>query len=148
MTAKKYLSQALWLDRIIDNKIRYQEKLRTMAEKTTVDVSRERVSGGNAVNTREDIIVKLADLSHEVNEDIDRLIDLQKEIMDTIDQVDDIRLRVILEMRYIRGKEWIDIVSSIGYNKRYVMKLHEDALKEIDEILGKTLNNTCKLPKV
>lgn len=135
MTAKKYISQALWLDQLIENKIRYQEKLRTMAEKTTVDVSRERVSGGSTPNPREDIIVKLADLSHEVNADIDRFIDLQKEIMDTIGQLEDARLRLILEMRYVSGDDWDDIASRIGYNKRYIMRLHEDALKEIDEIL-------------
>ena len=141
MTAKQYLSQALWLDQIIENKIRYQEKLRAMAENTTLDISRERVSGGKAIS-REDVIVKLADLSHEINADIDRLIDLQKEIMDTIDQVEDIRLRVILESRYIGCKEWTAVTSSIGYNKRYVMKLHEDALKEVEEILKKTRFNT------
>ena len=93
MKAKKYLSQAGWLDELIDNKIRYQEKLRTIAEKTTVDISIEKVSGGSA-NSREDIMVKLVDLSHEVNADIDRLVDLQKELRDTIKQVEDGRLRL------------------------------------------------------
>lgn len=134
MTAKKYLSRALWLDQLIENKIRYQEKLRTMAEKTTVDVSRERVSGGSG-NSREDIMVKLADLSYEVNGDIDKLIDLKKEIIDTINQVEGGKLRLILEQRYLSGESWDDISFMLNYEKRWVMRLHRKALIEVDEIL-------------
>lgn len=135
MTAKKYLSQALWLDQLIENKIRYQEKLRTMAEKTTVDVSRERVSGGNS-NSREDIIIKLADLSHEVNSDIDRFIDLQKEILDTIGQLEEPKLRLILEMRYVNADDWDDIVAELEYERSWVTRLHAKALTEVEKILN------------
>lgn len=136
MTAKKYLSQALWLDQLIENKIRYQEKLRTMAEKTTVDVSRERVSGGSSSNPREDIMVKLADLSHEVNSDIDKLIDLQKEIIDTINQVEDDCLKLILELRYVSAIGWDDIVAELEYERSWVTRLHAKALTQVDKILN------------
>lgn len=138
MTAKKYLSQAVWLDRMIDNKISYQEKLRTMAEKTTVDVSREKVSGGSTLNSREDIIVKLADLSHEVNADIDRLIDLQKEILDTIRLVEDDCLKLILELRYVNAMGWDDIVAELEYERSWVTRLHAKALNQVDKILKST----------
>lgn len=140
MRAKKYLSQARWLDKMIDNKIRYQERLRTLAEKTTIDISRERVSGGKTVNSREDIIVKLADLSHEVNADIDRLIDLEKEIMETIGQVKDGCLRIILISRYVNGMGWDEIALEMRYEKSWIMRLHGKALVEIDKVLNARSN--------
>lgn len=140
MRAKKYLSQARWLDKMIDNKIRYQERLRTLAEKTTIDISRERVSGGNTVNSREDIIVKLADISHEVNADIDRLIDLEKEIMETIGQVKDGCLKIILISRYVNGMGWDEIALEMKYEKSWIMRLHGKALVEIDKVLNARSN--------
>lgn len=136
MKAKKYLSQAGWLDELIDNKIRYQEKLRTIAEKTTVDISIEKVSGGSA-NSREDIIVKLVDLSHEVNADIDRLVDLQKELRDTIKQVEDGRLRLLLEMRYLNGEGWDDIARVFDCDRSTVFRSHKKALSKVEKLLVK-----------
>ena len=136
MKAKKYLSQAGWLDELIDNKIRYQEKLRTIAEKTTVDISIEKVSGGSA-NSREDIMVKLIDLSHEVNADIDRLVDLQKELRGTIKQVEDGKLRLLLEMRYLNGEGWDDIARVFDCDRSTVFRSHKKALSKVEKLLVK-----------
>ena len=86
----------------------------------------------------EDAAVKLIDLSHQINDDIDELINLKKEIAATIKKVGDYRYRTILEMRYLKGKLWDDVSGDIGFDKRWVMKLHSRALKEIDEILKLT----------
>lgn len=39
MRAKEYLSQAVWLDKLIQNKLEQMEKLEAIAQKTTVDLS-------------------------------------------------------------------------------------------------------------
>ena len=134
MKPKEYLSQAKWLDQMIDAKIMRQEQLRTMAEKITVDVSKEKVSGG-IINARENVMVKLIDLSHEVNADIDSLIDLQKEVMVTIGQIEDERLRLILEMRYMYNNDWDTVSQTLDCERRWAMRLHKKALNEIDKIL-------------
>lgn len=74
MKAKAYLSQVIWLDQLIDNKIEQQERLRAIAEKVTTNISIETVSGSSRTDSRENIMVKLIDLSHEINDDIDELI--------------------------------------------------------------------------
>jgi hypothetical protein len=38
-------------------------------------------------------------------------------------------------MRYINNKGWDDVAREMGYDKRWIMRLHGRALKEIDEIL-------------
>lgn len=137
MKAKEYLSQAMWLDRIINNKLEQKEELEALAKRTTVDFTQEKVSGGRATTSPiEDATVKLIDLSNEINDDIDRLIDLKEQIAGTIDKVDDFRYRLILEMRYIKGMLWKDISRDIGFDRRWVMRLHSRALKEIDKIIN------------
>lgn len=136
MRAKKYLSQAIWLDKVINNKVEQQESIRALAERVTVDFSKERVSGGSSsTSPMEDATVKLIDLSNEINQDIDLLVDLKKEIIETINKVDDFRYRLILEMRYVNDKDWIEVANSLGYDTRYIMKLHGRALIEINELL-------------
>ena len=113
-----------------------KESIRALAERTTVDFTKEKVSGGSGTTSpMEDATVKLIDLGHEINEYIDRLVDLKREILDTISQVGDVSDQLPLEMRYINGKGWYDISKYMGYDKRWVMRLHGIALKEIDEIL-------------
>lgn len=81
----------------------------------------------------EETIVKLIDLENEVNEDIDELIKLKAQIMETINQVDDPIYQLILQMRYTEGKTWEEVARGLGYDKRWVLRLHGKALKEIDE---------------
>ena len=82
MNAKEYLSQAMWLDKSINNKLEQMERLKAIAEKVTVDFTQEKVSGGKATTSpMEDATVKLIDLSNEINQDIDLLVDLKKEII-------------------------------------------------------------------
>lgn len=136
MNAKEYLSQAIWLNRVINNKLEQKEELETLAQRTTVDCTQEKVSGGRTTTSpMEDATVKLIDLSNEINDDIDRLIDLKEDISETINKVDDFRYRLILEMRYIKGNKWNDISRDMGFDKRWVMRLHSRGLKEINRII-------------
>lgn len=137
MKAKEYLSQAIWLDRIINNKIEQQESIRALAERVTVDFSKERVNGGSATTSpMEDSTVKLIDLSNEINYEIDRFIDLKAELQETINKVQDYRYRAILEMRYINNMSWDDLAKSMLLDKRWVMRLHGRALNKVDEIIN------------
>ncbi len=149
MRAKEYLSQAIWLDKVINNKIEQQESIRALAERVTVDFSKERVSGGSSsTSPMEDATVKLIDLSNEINEYIDRFIYLKREIQDTINGVGDMRYKLILELRYINNKSWDDVSRDIGFDKRYTMKLHGRALNEVNEILKLTTKrHLLDLPK-
>ena len=104
MSAKEYLSQALWLDQRINNKLEQLEMLRALAMKVTANLTEEKVSGGNNIkNHMENTIAKIVDLEREINEDIDQLVDIKADIIATINQADD-PINQILEMRYINGR--------------------------------------------
>ena len=135
MNAKEYLAQAIWLDKMIDNKLEQLDALKSLSMKVTSTLSEEKVSGGNHVKSAmENAVAKVIDLEDEINIDIDRLVDLKKEILDTIQQLNDLNYQLLLEMRYISGKSWDDVALALNYNNRSVFKVHGRALKEIELI--------------
>lgn len=135
MNAKEYLSQAVWLDRMIDSKLDQLEMLKSLAMKVTSSFTKEKISGGNIEKSKmESTMVKVIDLEHEINADIDRLVNLKKDIQDTINKMDDINQQLLLELRYLSGKGWDEIAASMGYDPRTVYRIHGKALKEFERM--------------
>jgi len=135
MNAKEYLSQAVWLDRMIDSKLEQLEMLKSLAMKVTSSFTKEKISGGNIEKSKmESTMVKVIDLEHEINADIDRLVNLKKDIQDTINKIDDINQQLLLELRYLSGKGWDEIAASMGYDPRTVYRIHGKALKEFERM--------------
>jgi len=135
MSAKGYLSQALWLDQRINTKLEQLETLRALAMKVNANLTVEKVAGGNNTKSHmENTVVKIVDLEKEIKEDVERSIAIKAEIMNTISQVDDPIGQIILEMRYINGKGWDEISSSLNYKDSSIFKIHSRALKEVNKI--------------
>lgn len=76
-------------------------------------------------------VAKIIDLENRINAEIDVLVDMRDDIRAKISAVDDARLRQILVMRYINFKRWEDIAETMGYEQRYIFKLHGYALQKI-----------------
>ncbi|GIW48988.1 MAG: hypothetical protein KatS3mg079_464 [Caloramator sp.] len=133
MKAKEFLQQAIWLDKLIDSKLEQLEKLEALAQKTTVDLSKEKVSGGSgSTSPMENVVVKIVGLKEEINNDIDRLIDIKKEIGEIISRLEDPSYQLILEMRYINNRDWEEIAYEMNAGIRTIYRLHGKALKEIE----------------
>ena len=133
MNAKDYLSQAIWLDQTIDSKLEQLAVLKSLSMKVTTNYTKEKTRGGQPEKSRmENTIVKVIDLENEINEDIDRLIDLKRDIMETINKISDLNHQLLLEMRYLGGKGWDEVAQSLGYDRRWILRLHGRALKEIE----------------
>jgi DNA-directed RNA polymerase specialized sigma subunit len=135
MNAKEYLSQATWLDQMIDSKLEQLTTLKSLAMKVTSSFTKEKICGGNIEKSKmESTIVKVIDLENEINADIDRLIDLKRDIQDTINKMDDINQQLLLELRYLSGKGWDEIAATMGYDPRTVYRIHGKALKEFERM--------------
>lgn len=135
MNAKEYLSQAIRLDQMIDNKLQQLESLRSLATKATTTLGVEKVSSSCVQQSMELAIANMMDLSQEINADIDRLVSLRRNIAHVISQLEDWNHRLLLEMRYVQGKSWEDIAVDLDYNNRTVFKVHGRALQQIEKIL-------------
>lgn len=138
MKAKDYLSQAYKLDRRIDCKLRQTEDLRELATRATASIHAERVSGTKQRSPMENAIVKLIDLEHEINDDIDRLVDMKREIAVVISKLPSPSHKILLELRYLEGKTWDEIAKDMDYDIRWVYRLHGKALKEIEAEISNT----------
>ena len=135
MTALLYMSRALVLNTKINRKLRRLEGLREAATRTTATVQEDVVSRTRNVHPMADIIDRMVDMEHEIDEDIDRLVSVKEELSKTISQVDDPVYQSVLELRYVCFKEWDEIAQVLNYNKRTPYKIHAKALEAVQEIL-------------
>ena len=132
MNAKEFLSQAFRLDQRINSKLEQVSKLRNLSMKASGLRLAERISGTKEHSLMESALVKMIDLEYEINADIDRLVDLKREMATLIERVNDPSQRLLLEMRYLCGNTWEDIAQKMGYDLRWVYRLHGKALQEFD----------------
>ena len=134
MTAKEYLGQAYRLDQRINSKLEQVLSLRELTTKATATMSDMPGGGSRNVYKMQDIIGKIVDLENEINADIDRLVDLKREMVAVIKAVENPEYQTLLELRYLCFKTWEQIAVYMGYESRYLHKLHQRAL------------NACTIP--
>lgn len=139
MTVKEYLKQAMYLDALINSKVRQAEHLRSLATKVTTTYSDQGVSSEHDNKRLEKTIAKIIDLEREINDDIDTLIDLKIEITAIISQVTDIKQRLILEKRYLDFESWEQISCDLKYDIRHIRRLHNESIKKISEKMSENV---------
>ena len=103
--------------------------LRNLLGKATGTLSSAPKAATPNPHSMEDTICKMVDMENEINEDIDRLVDLKAEIMRRIKCVENTEYQTLLELRYLCFKRWEDVAAEMGYDLRYVYKLHDQALE-------------------
>jgi len=131
MTAKEYLSRAYLLDQQIVSKLEQVQSLQELACKITSGMDIGNVSGTKDPQRMENLMVKLMDLQNEISLDAERLVEVKLEIMEKINTVKNSTHRLLLELRYLSGKDWSVIADKLGYDLRYTHKIHAKSLKEI-----------------
>ena len=131
MTAKEYLSQAFHIDQRISSKLSQVMRLRETATNCTATLSDMPRPDSPNKQRMEETICKIVDLEREINADIDRLVDLKAEARKAINAVSDPVQQLILELRYLCYKPWLEIAETIGYSEATVYRLHGEALKNI-----------------
>ena len=134
MTAKTYLSQARYLDMRIKSKLQQIDSLNELATTCTSVLTGMPRNPSASVSHMADAVCKIVDLQADINHDIDMLVDLKKEIMGVIKAVANPEHQTLLEKRYLCFLSWEKIAVDMGYDLRYIHKLHTRALDE------------CKIP--
>lgn len=131
MTVKEYLSQARLLDNRINAKIQQVASLNDLATSATATLSGMPHSPNRASSKMADAVVKIVDLQHEINDDIDQLVDLKREIMRLVKAMPNTEYQLILEKRYLCFMTWEQIAVDMGYSIQHVYRLHDNALKQV-----------------
>lgn len=130
MTVKEYLGQAYRIDQRINSKLEQVGSLRALATKATAAISDTPSGGSRNVQSMESVIVKIIDLEHEINADIDMLVDLKREIVNVIKRISNPEYQTLLELRYLCFYSWEKIAVEMDYDLRYMHKLHKKALDQ------------------
>jgi len=130
MAAKEYLSQAYRLDLRINSKIEQISSLSGLATKCTSVISDMPGNPNRATSAMADAVDKIIDLQSEINHDIDTLVNLKQEIVSVIKGIENLEYQTLLEKRYLCFLSWEKIAVAMGYDLRYLHKLHNRALQK------------------
>jgi len=141
VNAKEYLSQAFQLDQRINSKLEQVSMLRDLALKTTSVLQDDKVQSTKQQSPMETALVKLMSLEEEINNDVDQLIDLKRELATFVSEMENPSYRLLLELRYLSGSTWEEVAVIMGYDVRWVYRLHRKALDEATRLLGNTIVN-------
>ncbi len=128
MNTKTYLSQARYLDMRIRSKLQQVDSLNDLATTCTSVLTGMPRNPSGSTSRMADAICKIVDLQNDINRDIDILVDLKKEIMGVISAVVNTEHQTLLEKRYLCFLSWEKIAVDLGYDLRYIHKLHLRAL--------------------
>ena len=142
---KEYLLGYQRLNQRINRLLLEQQQWRELATRVSPNLSGMPRGGGRG--GAQGAISKIVDLETEINAEIDKLVEKRKEIEGIIRAVEDSTLQTLLEYRYINGKKWEEIALMMGYDYRYILKIHGKALSLLPSDLGKkTLKDTRRHP--
>ena len=109
-----------------------REKSRWIERATQISATSDGMPHGSGVSDRVgNTAAKIADLTAEINREIDRLVDLRREIEKTISAVQDDTLRELLRFRYIDGRTFEEVAVRMHYSYQWVCILHGRALSGI-----------------
>ena len=137
MTAKEYLEQLIIMDERIKRKCMRLDTLRSVAMNTSSTFAGEAVQRSRQRSPLENIMVKVVDLSREIDADVDALVDFKAEVWTQLDKMSDERYKKILWLKYAERKKWDEISDCIPFTARYIRKLHIQALDEFENVFEK-----------
>lgn len=141
VTAKDYLSQYITAGGEIEALIEETQRLRSLAEKTTMSFEND----GSAAGTRNtdklpEAVEKIMEIEEEIGRRVADLAILRIDIYNTICKVPDGKLRVILLKRYIGGESFERIAMDTNFTYNHIVKnLHPQGLDEVDKILKQSI---------
>jgi len=127
MTARQYLGQAFWIKQNIQTKYEEIAELRSIAEKCTSSIT-GMPGGSHESDKLSGLVAKIVDKQIELGDEVQRQINLLNEIEKVIADVESAKHREVLEQRYLAFGTWDTIANRLCYEKRWVYKIHEEAL--------------------
>jgi len=127
---KQYLRRYQTINADINQMCEELSEWRTKATKITPTISDMPKSDGGE-NRLQGAVDHIVEIESKINARIDELVQAREEVMQVIEAVDDPKLRLILKHRYINGGKWEQIAVDLGYDYRWLLRLHGQALNKL-----------------
>lgn len=127
MGVKEYLKQVHWIDDEIKS---LKDEYEAIFSKTlrTTSFNDMKVQS-SPVTGIEDVYGELAEYAERIKHKSIELVRLKMRLSDEIENVEDDRLRRLLRYRYTIGFSWEVVSEHLGYDLRYIHRLHGYALQ-------------------
>ena len=130
---KEYLSSLRFAEKMIEIKLEKIEETRELALRVNQALNPVKVQAGQRKNIVEEVAIKVAGLTQQLEKQVDEYKELQNNVFELISETPNKVQQEILELRYIHFMKWEDIVKNVSYESRYVLKLHMRALDIISK---------------
>lgn len=127
---KKYLLRIRYIDKEIDAKQKVADMLRARTQSIKITKSKEINVQESLHQSFEDKIIQYMAMQEEISDKIDDLIALRQKVLEEIDHMDHTLHKSILIRRYVISESWEEISEELKYEKRQILRLHGNALKE------------------
>nr|DAY22224.1 MAG TPA: Protein of unknown function (DUF1492) [Caudoviricetes sp.] len=134
MTPKKYLEQIQILETKINLKKDQILEERARAQSCTA-VMFERVQTSPREDSLPNIINRICEFEKDMDNLIDELIDLKRDIIAKLDQMTNSDHIRILDMKYLKGKNLVEVACELNYSYRQVKRKHGWALEEFKQFM-------------
>lgn len=135
MTAVEFLSQAYLMEQQIRSKKEQLVMLRSMATSFYNPTDQEQVSCTPKTYALEESVIKIVEAENEIKAQVVQLVQTMMEIRNVIAAVQDVKLRLVLEKRYLLFQAWKDIAADMDRSVRWVQQKHVMALEVVERIM-------------
>lgn len=127
---KEELKSILYLDQLINSKLRQLDQLKAYRARLPTGASDTGPVQSGLSDPTANMAAKITDLDRSINDEIDKLVELKESARVLFCRLDcDLRLKLIMELRYLECLDWRGVAARSGYNPRHVYKLHGRALE-------------------
>lgn len=126
-----YLNEIRDIDKSIENKKRLIDEQRDIMYSVQSIQYGEYVQHSRELRPVEKKVLRFLELSEQLIAQINELTDAKIERIQYINQIEDLRIRNVMECRYIRRQSWNDIISDLHYDKSRIYQWHNQGLNII-----------------
>ena len=115
--------------------VRAYQRRRESINRLVASYEGERVQSSSRIEDKEaEELVKLMDLMEEEIKLLAKGTEELKLITKYLDKIDNATYRQILSMRYLEGKELLEMADELHFDYHYLCRLHGNALAEFDKL--------------
>lgn len=132
MNDTKQAKAYLWRVRDAERELKrleeeYEQAKSDILHLKAMEYDKDQVSNSR-IGDLSDAIAALEGYAERIAKQWDKLIALREDAKARIEQIEDGRYRDVLVRRYLQGQSWEWIAAGMGYEFRYMLKLHGLAL--------------------
>lgn len=142
MNDTKQAKAYLWRVRDAERELKrleeeYEQAKADILHLKAMEYNKDKVSNSR-IGDLSDAIAALEGYAERIAKQWDKLIALREDAKARIEQIEDGRYRDVLVRRYLQGQPWEWIAAGMGYEFRYMLKLHGLALVAFVGAMTKT----------